>query len=130
MGMLEDIAIYLSDLDIGVYPGTQATRTICVDEMPDTPDLVIALAARPGKRKDMKTDLQEPELHVEVRAATYLAAQAKAEAIDAALHGQHDTTINGHKYVLIQSLGVPCKLEVDSRHRTVFYENFRIMKGA
>ncbi len=131
MSLLEDIAIQLNSVGVGVYPGTFATRTIYVGEMPDAPDAVVALAARPGRPKDPKTDLQYPELHVEVRAATYAAAQIKAEAVDAALHGQHDALFNTtHKYVLIQALGVPCKLDVDNRGRTIFYQNFRIIKGA
>jgi hypothetical protein len=129
MGFLEDIAIQLNTAGVGVYPGTAATRTIYVGEMPDLPDLCISLYARPGRPKDLMTDLQWPELHVEVRGATYGAAQAKIEAIDAALHGQHDIALSGHQYVHVRALGVPAKLEVDDRRRTIFYQNFVCFKG-
>jgi hypothetical protein len=98
--------------------------------MPDTPDACIALYARPGRAKELFCDLQYPELHVEVLAATYAAAQTKAEAIDAALHALHDVTLSAHKYLTIRGRGVPCKLEVDGRNRTIFYQNFEIVKGA
>lgn len=130
MSFLEDLAAYLNAQSIGVYPGTSSTRTIYLAEMPADPDAVIALYARPGRPKALYCDLQYPELHVEVRAATYAAAQTKAEAIDAALHGQHDVTLSTHKYLTVRALGVPAKLEVDGRGRTIFYQNFEIVKGA
>lgn len=98
--------------------------------MPDSPDLCIALYARPGRPKEMRGDIQYPELHVEVRAATYTAAQSKAEAVDAALHAKHDISLSGHQYIIVRALGVPAKLELDGRNRTIFYQNFTIQKGA
>ena len=130
MSFLEDIAVQLNSIGVGVYPGTSSTRTIWIGEMPDAPDLCICLYARPGRAKALYCDLQYPELHVEVRAATYAAAQAKAEAIDSALHAQHDIALSGHQYLTIQARGVPCKLEVDGRGRTIFYQNFEVVKGA
>ena len=115
---------------MGVYPGTATTRTIYIGEMPDSPDALIALFARPGRSKDLFCDLQYPDLHVEVRAATYSAAQTKAEAIDVALHGLHDIALSGHQYIHVRARGVPCKLEADARGRTIFYQNFEIMKGS
>ena len=130
MSFLEDLAAALQTAGVGVYPGTSATRTIYIGEMPDSPDACIALYARPGRAMALFCDLQYPVLHVEVRAATYSAAQTKAEAIDAALHGVHDTALSAHQYLTIQARGVPCKLQVDGRGRTIFYQNFEIVKGA
>lgn len=130
MSFLEDIALQLHDAGVGVYQGTSSTRTVYIAEMPDTPDALICLYARPGRRKELYCDLQYPDLHVEVRAATYSAAQTKAEAVDAALHGLHDTALSGHQYLTIQALGVPAFLEKDARGRTIFYQNFEIVKGA
>jgi len=130
MSLLEDVAVQLNAAGVGVYPGTGATRTIFLAEMPSSPDACIVLDKRPGRGKDTLTDMQWPDLHVEVRAATYTAAQAKAEAVDAALHGQHDVTWSGHRYILIKSRGEPCKLQKDANGRTIFYENFEVTKGA
>ena len=130
MSFLEDLAAYLNEQGVGVYPGTSSTRTIYIGEMPADPDAVIALYARPGRAKSLFCDLQYPELHVKVRAATYAAAQTKAKAIDTALHAQHDIALSGHQYLTIQARGVPCKLEVDGRGRTIFYQNFEVVKGA
>ncbi len=129
MSFLEDIAVQLNSAGVGVYPGTSSTRTVYIGEMPDSPDAVIALYARPGRAKEMRLSLEYPELHVETRAATYAACQAKAESIDAALHAQHDVTLSAHRYLIIRALGVPCKLEVDGRGRTIFYQNFTIQRS-
>ena len=130
MSFLEDLAIKLHASGVVVYPGTSSTRTCFIGEMPDTPDACVALYARPGRPKALHCDLQYPELHVETRAATYAAAQSKSEAVDAALHALHDVALSGHQYIQIRGLGVPCKLEVDGRNRTIFYQNFEIVKGA
>jgi len=98
--------------------------------MPDSPDAIVALYARPGRPKALYCDLQYPELHVEIRASTYTAAQSKSDAVDVALHALHDISLSGHKYLSIRGLGVPCKLDVDGRGRTIFYQNFEIVKGA
>ena len=130
MSFLEDLATQLNTAGVGVYPGTSSTRTIYISEMPDTPDACICLYARPGRAKELYCDIQYPDLHVEVRAATYAACQTKAEAIDTALHALHDVALSGHQYLTIRGRGVPCKLEVDGRGRTIFYQNFEIVKGA
>lgn len=130
MSHLEDLATLLNSLSVGIYPGTSSTRTIYIGEMPDSPDACIALHGRPGRAKALYCDLQYPEAHIETRAATYEAARLKAEAIDAALHGQHDISLSGHTYLEIRALGVPCKLKIDGRGRTIFYQNFEIVKGA
>jgi len=120
MSFLEDISTYLNNSSITCHIGS----------MPADPDAVVVLYARSGRPKDLFCDLQYPELHVEVRAATYTAAQSKAESVDALLHALHDTDLSSHRYLEIQALGVPAKLETDGRGRTVFYQNFRIIKGA
>jgi hypothetical protein len=130
MSFLEDLAIQLNTAGVGTYPGTSATRTIYIGEMPDTPDAVICLYARPGRAWETYTDIQYPELHVEIRAATYAASQTKALAVATALHGQHDISFSGTKYLKIKALGSYAKLEVDGRGRTIFYQNFEIVKGA
>ena len=129
MSFLEDLATQLNTAGAGIYPGTSTTRTIYIGEMPDSPDLCICLYARPGRAKEMRLSLEYPELHVETRAATYSAAQTKAEAIDAALHGQHDVALSGHQYIMIRALGVPAFLERDGRNRTIFYQNFTILRS-
>ena len=129
MSFLEDIATQLNSLGIGVYPSTTSAWTIYIDEMQDIPDACISLYARPGRGMELFCDLEYPELHIEVRAGTYNAAKTKAEAIRAALHGQHDMVWNGHKYLTIEGRGPPCVLE-RSRGRTILYLNFKISKGA
>lgn len=130
MAFLEEVAVALNAAGVGVYPGTALTKTINIAHMPDSPDLMIALYAEPGRPKALHCDLEYPVLHVESRAATYGASQTKALEIDAALHGQHDISLSGIQYLEFKAMGIPVKLEVDARGRTIFYQNFEVIKGA
>ena len=67
MSFLEDIATALNAAGVGVYPGTSSTRTIYLAEMPDAPDAVIALYARPGRFRICHSsgDIRRPDLHIE-----------------------------------------------------------------
>lgn len=129
MSFPEDIAVQLNAVGVGVWPGTRSTRTIYIGEMPDSPDACICLYGEPGRPKDMRISLQYPDLKIQTRAATYNAAQAKAEAVDAALHGQHDVTWSGHRYIMIRALGSPWMLEIDKRNRITFTQRFSIQRS-
>ena len=126
MSFLEDIAASLNSSGVGVYPGTSSTRTIYIGEMPDAPDALVCLYARPGRHPDLRNDARHPELHVEVRAATYSAAQAKMESVRSALIAIQNQELSGRYYMHVYPLGEPCKLEVDGRNRTIFYGNFEV----
>ena len=129
MSFLEDIAVQLDTSGVGVYPGTAATRTVYIGEMPDSPDAILCLYGESGHAKGMRIDIEYPDLKVQCRAATYAAAQTKAEAVDAALHRLHDTTLSGHRFIQIKALGVPYKLETDGRNRTIFNQRFEIQRS-
>lgn len=131
MSFLEDLATTLNTSGVVVYPGTSATRTCFLGEMPDIPDLCVALYARSGRRRTLYWggELQNPELHVEVRAATYSAAVTKLEAVVAALHGQANVELNGHDYVYIFVLSEMTPLGKDGRNRTIVSQNFEIKKA-
>lgn len=128
MSFLEDLAGKLNTAGVGVYPGTSSTRTIYIGEMPDTPDALICLYARPGRRPAMHSggDIRQPDLHVEVRAATYSAAVAKMAAIDAALHRTGNYTVGSVRYVSIQAIQEMVSLGRDGRNRSIVSQNFEV----
>ena len=128
ISFLEDIAVQLNSAGVGVYPGTSATRTIYIGEMPDSPDALIALYARPGRRPMMHSggDIRQPDLHVEVRAATYSAATAKIDAIDAALHRTGSFVVGATRYVSIQAIQEMAPLSRDGRNRSLVSQNFEV----
>ena len=128
MSFLEDLATQLNTAGVGVYPGTSSTRTICIGEMPDSPDACICLYPRPGRSREPYSggELARPELHVEIRAATYLAAVAKRDAVMTALHALTNTTINGNLYVVVRAQGEMTSLGRDGRNRSIVSQNFLI----
>jgi len=132
MSFLEDIAAQLNMAGVGIYPGTTATRTIYIGEMPDSPDAVIALYARPGRSRICHTsgDIRRPDLHIEVRAATYVAAQAKIVAIDAALHRFGNETVGSTRFILVKAANEAMSLGKDSRNRTITSQNFEVLIDA
>lgn len=128
MSFLEDIATQLNTASVGVYPGTSATRTIYIGEMPDAPDALICLYPRAGRRRVCHTggDILRPDLHIEVRAATYAAALAKLAAIDAALHRFGNATVGGTAFILVKAASEMTTLGKDARNRSILSQNFEI----
>jgi hypothetical protein len=132
MGFLEDLATQLNLVGIGIYPGTSATRTIFLSEMPDAPDACIALYARPGRFRICHSsgDIRRPDLHIEARAATYAAAQAKIVAVDAALHRFGNETVGSTRFILVKAANEAMSLGKDSRNRTIMSQNFEVLIDA
>jgi hypothetical protein len=128
VSFLEDIAALLNTSGVVVYPGTSATRTCYVGEMPDAPDALVCLYARAGRSRTLYSggELRKPDLHVEVRAATYSAALSKMEAVCAALHRQGDMIVNGTLYVSILAASEMTPLGKDARNRTIMSQNFEV----
>ena len=127
MSFLEDLAAVLNTAGVGVYPGTSATRTIYIGEMPDAPDAVLGLYDRSGRSSTLYSggELRKPELHVEVRAATFSAAVSKLEAVRAALQ-LYRGTVNGTLYVSVIAIGEATPLGKDARNRTMRSMNFEV----
>ncbi len=132
MPFLEDIATQLNTAGVGVYPGTSSTRTIYISEMPDTPDALICLYARPGRSRVCHSggDIRRPDLHIEVRAATYSAAQSKIEAIDAALHRFGNETVGSTRFILVKAVNEMMPLKKDGRNRSLLSQNYEVLIDA
>lgn len=128
MSFLEDIATQLNTTGVGIYPGTSSTRTIYIAEMPDSPDACICLYGRAGRSREPYSggELVRPEMHIEMRAATYTAAVAKRDAVMTALHGLADTTLSGTLIVSIRAQGEMTNLGKDTRNRSIVSQNFLI----
>ncbi len=129
MSYLEDLAALLNSLNIGVYPGTTSTWTIFVDDMLDSPDACISLYGRPGRSRICHSggDIKRPDLHIEVRAATYTAAKSKLEEIDAALHRFGNETVGSTRFILVKAAGEIMLLGKATRNRTLLSQNFEVL---
>ena len=121
--MLTEIGAYLATQDIGTV-GTD----IFLGLMPDQPDNCIALFEYAGSPPDLHWNGEYPGLQVRVRNKSYAAARAKIGEIAKELHGLHEQTLSGTRYLLIKARGSPEILKRDASNRIELVLNFEIIK--
>ena len=121
--MLTEISAYLKGQGIGT-PGTD----IFLGLMPDEPDNCIALFEYAGSPPDLHWAGEYPGLQVRVRNTSYAAGREKIEEVVTELHGAHELTLNGTRYLLIKARGSPEVLKRDNNNRVELFVNFEIIK--
>jgi len=94
---------------------------IRLGSMPDQPDNCIALFEYAGSPPDLHWPGEYPGLQVRVRNTGYAAGRAKIGEIMKELHGVHETTLSGTRYLLIKARGSPEVLKRDASDRVEFY---------
>ena len=121
--MLSDIGNYLQVQGIGTL-GTN----IFLGMVPDKPDNCIVLFEYAGSPPDLHWNGKYPGLQVRVRNKSYAAARTKIGEVMAALHGLHEQTLSGTRYLLIKARGSPEILKRDNNNRVELFVNFEIIK--
>lgn len=121
--MLNEIGAYLATKSIGTV-GTD----IFLGLMPDQPDNCIALFEYAGSPPDLHWAGEYPGLQVRVRNKSYAAGRAKIGEIVKELHGLHEQTLSGTRYLLIRARGSPEVLKRDGNNRVELFINFEIIK--
>ena len=121
--MLREIGAYLATKSIGTV-GTD----IFLGLMPDQPDNCIALFEYAGSPPDLHWNGEYPGLQVRVRNKSYAAARTKIGEVMEKLHGLHEQTLSGTRYLLIKARGSPEILKRDNNNRVELFVNFEIIK--
>jgi len=121
--MLSDIGNYLQAQGIGTL-GTN----IFLGLMPDQPDNCVALFEYAGSPPDLHWEGEYPGLQVRVRNKGYAAARTKIGEVMEKLHGLHEQTLSGTRYLLIKARGSPEVLKRDANNRVELFVNFEIIK--
>jgi len=121
--MLNEIGTYLQSQGIG-----NLGSDIFLGLMPDQPDNCIALFEYAGSPPDLHWNGEYPGLQVRVRNKSYGAGRAKIGQVKRELHGLHETTLNGTRYLLIKARGSPEVLKRDAGNRVEWFLNFEIIK--
>ena len=121
--MLSDIGIFLQSQGIGTLGAN-----LFLGLMPDQPDNCIALFEYAGSPPDLHWDGEYPGLQVRVRNKSYAAARTKIGEAMTALHGLHEQTLSGTRYLLIKARGSPEVLKRDNNNRIEVFVNFEIIK--
>jgi hypothetical protein len=118
--------------EIGTYLQSQGTGTLGADLflglMPDQPDNCITLFEYAGSPPDLHWAGEYPGLQVRVRNTSYAAGREKIEEVVTELHGAHELTLNGTRYLLIKARGSPEVLKRDANNRVELFVNFEIIK--
>jgi len=121
--MLNDIGTYLQTQGIGALGAD-----IFLGLMPDQPDNCIALFEYAGGPPDLHWAGEYPGLQVRVRNKGYAAARTKIGEVMDKLHGLHEQTLYGTRYLLIKARGSPEVLKRDNNNRVELFVNFEIIK--
>ena len=121
--MLSEIGAYLATKSIGTV-GTD----IFLGLMPDQPDNCVALYEYAGSPPDLHWNGEYPGLQVRVRNKSYAAARTKIGEVMEKLHGLHEQTLSGTRYLLIKARGSPEVLKRDNNNRVELFVNFEIIK--
>lgn len=99
-----------------------------ISEMPTEPNNCVCIFDTGGYDPEENYVYQRPTIQVRVRGAGggYLAAHEQAQAIRDELHGLHNETINGARYVGIWQEGDIISVGQDDNNRPNVTVNFRI----
>ena len=118
--------------DMGTYLQAQGVGTLGVDMylglMPDQPDNCIALFEYAGSPPDLHWNGEYPGLQVRVRHKSYSQGRAKIGQIVGLLHGLHETTLGGTRYLLLKARGSPEVLKRDASNRIEWFVNCETIK--
>jgi hypothetical protein len=121
--VLREIGAYLQSQGIGTLEAN-----LFLGLMPDQPDNCIALFEYAGSPPDLHWPGEYPGLQVRVRNKSYAAARTKIGEAMTALHGLHEQTLSGTRYLLIKARGSPEVLKRDNNNRVELFVNFEIIK--
>jgi len=121
--VLREIGAYLQSQGIGTLGDN-----VFLGLMPDKPDNCIALFEYAGSPPDLHWNGEYPGLQVRVRNKGYAAARTKIGEVMDKLHGLHEQTLSGTRYLLIKARGSPEVLKRDNNNRVELFVNFEIIK--
>jgi hypothetical protein len=134
MSVAKDIAEYLETNGIGTY-----ATDIFIGSEPPEPDSCITIYEYPGSPPDLQAEMENPNIQIRVRNASWEAARLKAQAIQDLLQeigNEYNTakaegiTINGTFYAAIRTtLSGITSLGEDENRRMRLTQNYSIMKG-
>lgn len=127
--LLEQIAIYLTELGIGKYSEVDSTGTIFLEVLPEFPNECIGLFIRGGGEGDLLKEVSEVELQIIIRDTNRLRALDTGFEIAKALCGYNTGRfVRGGYYIVdIHMLqGNPVYIDTDQSGRHEYSLNLTI----
>lgn len=127
----EDVKDMLDDTSTGAAVGTFATDLFC-HRQPDAPDACLTIYDTGGypPDPDAALGLEYPTIQVRARGPKGGASAARAKLVEAraALHGSHEVTWNGARYLWIFAQGEPILAGFDEQDRPAYTQNYRLAR--
>ena len=130
MDLLDGLATYLAQLELGVYDPTGQAQagdwSIFIEHLPDAPDRAIALTLYTGSAPDGALAYDQPRLQVRVRGTTDpRVSRQRCTAIYGELHGLCTTTLpDGTDLETCFATGTPASMGQDANRRHEHVVNF------
>ncbi|CAL9607490.1 hypothetical protein SUDANB95_05519 [Actinosynnema sp. ALI-1.44] len=129
MNVLEQFLMLAEQRGLGVYAPTGTGGTLYLDELPDTPDLAVALARYGGTESDSRLPYDEIAMQWRVRGSHQdrRTAANLAQRIYDELHGMGSRALPGGTWMvdLIGTQGGPVYIGKDPKHRPEWTVNMR-----
>lgn len=125
MSLLDDVASLLVAASLGTVQ-----QDIFLGAQPDSPETTITLYETGGWNVPDCPDenLEYPTFQARVRNADYDAGKVVLKGFKASLNWQHETIINGVRYLLILQRDEPRCWGMDSQRRWEWTQNFEVIK--
>lgn len=127
--LLEQIAIYISELGIEKYSREDVDGTIFLEMLPDNPDKCIGIFVRGGNEGDVNGEVSEANIQFIVRDNDKLRALDTGFAIIKKLCGFNSESLTPNGYYIIDThapQGMPIYLNTDQSGRHEYSINFII----
>jgi len=125
----EEYLLLLQEKSLGVYAPTATGGTLFLGQLPDGPDLAVALALYAGPEADARLGYDDLRLQFRIRgpAADYRTGKAHAQRVYDELHGMPSRYLAGGTWMvdLVGLQSGPITLGPDEHHRPEWTLNFR-----
>ncbi|PKM78537.1 MAG: hypothetical protein CVU90_02020 [Firmicutes bacterium HGW-Firmicutes-15] len=130
MTLIEQIAYYLHENNIGIFDPTGVTGNIFLATVPDKPDQCIAIFPAGGTQSNGKLAYDNPNIQIWIRGSNNpITGMVKAQDIYDLLHGFYQSRFYPDGNYILDCLGqqsAPISIGKDSQGRFEFSLNFKI----
>ena len=111
--------------------GLEYATNLFVNEIPeDATRPAVGIYAVPGETRDLAVDIETPYVQIRVEGAAQKSVAAEQLLIDVCdfLHGQHNVTQGGARYLVLQVVSEIMLVAWDERNRPIFSAQLKAMR--
>lgn len=128
--IIEEIAKYIHAQGIAIYDPDGTTGIIFLEQLPATPDTVIALYSRGGQGAHSVSNFKQPGAQIIVRGMDILATNALAQSVWDALNNKYNINFSdggSHVVRCVCAQSEPIHIGTDSNNRHEYSINLNMI---